>query len=183
MSVARSHGGRQRGAHALVAGSVLLAVGLLSACTGQPGAAAVVDGRTISVADVQTATTELAQLFQGVTAQAVLDVLIREPTVSAFASAQGVGVSPDQAVADLKERAANLHLVERVYSAPSLTIGRYLLAEKALGGLASSATVLPELEQRLAAQKVEINARFGVLGDGNTITDAAYPWLVVRKAG
>ena len=184
MSVARWHGGRRRRARALVTGSVLLGVGLLSACTGQPGAAAVVDGTDLSVADVQTATAELAPLYQGVTARDVLQVLIHEPAVVAFAAEHSVGVSGAQAADALTGIAANVPEVgERTYSAPSLAVERYLLATKALQALPGSATILPELQQRLAAEKVAVSPRFGVLGDGNTITDAVYPWLVAQKAG
>jgi hypothetical protein len=184
VSVVRWRGGRHGRARTLVVVGVLLAGGALSACSGQPGAAAVVDGTAISVADVQTATSELTPLYQGVTPTAVLQVLIDEKTVSAFASAQGVGVSPAQAADELAAIAAQASLTgKRTYSAGTLAVERYLLATKALQGLASSATVLPELQQEIAAEKVQVSTRFGVLGEGNTITEATHPWIVAQKAG
>lgn len=184
MSVVRWHTGRQGRVRALVVGGALVAVAALSGCAGQPGAAAVVDGTKISVADVQTATTELAPLYQGVTPTAVLQVLIHERTVAAFASEQGVGVNDQQAADELSGIGAQLPAVGgRTYSAPSLAVERYLLATKALQGLATADAILPELQTRLAAQKIEVSPRFGTLGDGATITDTVHPWLVAQAAG
>jgi hypothetical protein len=184
VSVVRWRGGRQGRARTLVALGVLVAGGALSACTGQPGAAAVVDGTAISVADVQTATRELTPLYQGVTPTAVLQVLINEKVALAFASAQGVGVSPTQAADGLSGIAAQAPgAPKQTYSAPSITVERYLLATQALQGLASSATILPELQTKISAQKVEVSPRFGVLGDGNTIAEATHPWIVAQKVG
>ncbi|HEX5333705.1 MAG TPA: hypothetical protein VFW79_13775 [Cellulomonas sp.] len=168
---------------ALVVGGIV-AVAALSGCSGQPGAAAVVDGQAISVADVQTATTELAPLYQGVTATAVLQVLIHERAVAAFASEHGVGVNDQQAADALSGIGAQLPAVgERTYSAPSLAVERYLMETKALQGLSSADALLPQLQTRLAAQKIEVSPRFGTLADGATITDTVHPWLVAPTAG
>ena len=184
MSVVRWRTGSQGRVRALVVGGALVAVTALSACSGQPGAAAVVDGTAISVADVQTATTELAPLYQGVTQTAVLQVLIHEHAVEVFAAEQGVGVNDQQAADALSGIGAQLPAVgERTYSAPSLAVERYLMATKALQGLATANAILPELQTRLAAQKIEVSPRFGTLGDGATITDTVHPWLVAPTAG
>lgn len=183
MSVVRWRTGRQGRVRALVVGGVV-AVAVLSGCSGQPGAAAVVDGRAISVADVQTATTELAPLYQGVTPTAVLQVLIHERAVAAFAAEQSVAVNDQQAADALSSIGTQLPAVgERTYSAPSLAVERYLLETKALQALTTANALLPELQTRLSAQKIEVSPRFGTLADGATITDTVHPWLVAPTAG
>jgi hypothetical protein len=163
---------------------LVVAAGALSACSGQPGAAAVVDGTAISVADVQNATRELTPLYQGVTPTAVLQVLTQEKTVSAFASAHGVGVSPTQASDGLASTAAQAPGApkQKTYSAASLAVERYLLASQALQGLPDSATILPQLQQQISALKVEVSPRFGAVGPDNAITEPSYPWLVAPTA-
>ncbi|PVU83510.1 hypothetical protein DDP54_11450 [Cellulomonas sp. WB94] len=168
----------------LVVGGALVAVTVLAGCSGQPGAAALVDGTAISVADVQTATTELAPLYQGVTPAAVLQVLVHERATTAVASEQGVGVNDQQAADALNAIGAQLPAVgERTYSAPTLAVERYLMANTLLQGLETADAIGTELQERIAAQKVEISPRFGTLADGATITDTVHPWLVAPTAG
>jgi hypothetical protein len=184
VSVVQWRTGRQGRGRALVVGGALMAVAAMAGCSGQPGAAAVVDGTAISVADVQTATTELAPLYQGVTPTAVLQVLIHERTVTAFAAEKGVGVNDQQAADALSAIATQLPAAgERTYSAPSLAVERDLMATTALQALATASTDLPELATRLAAQKIEVSPRFGTLASGATITDTVHPWLVAPTAG
>jgi len=64
----------------------LVTAAVLSACAGQPGAAAVVDGTSIPTSDLQTALDELGPYVQGASPAAVLGVLIIEPTVSDMAA-------------------------------------------------------------------------------------------------
>lgn len=184
MSVVQWRAGSQGRVRALVVGGALVAVTAVAGCSGQPGAAAVVDGTAISVADVQTATTELAPLYQGVTPTAVLQVLIHERTVATFASEKGVGVNDQQAADALSAIGTQLPAVGvRTYSAPSLAVERYLMATTALQGLPTADAVLPELQKRITAQKIEVSSRFGTLADGATLTDTVHPWLVAPTAG
>jgi len=184
VSVVQWRTARQGQVRALVVGGALVAVTALAGCSGQPGAAAVVDGTAISVADVQTATTELAPLYQGVTQTAVLQVLIHERPTAALASEQGVGVSDQQAAETLNGIGAKLPAVgERTYSAPTLAVERYLMATTLLQGLPTADAIGTELQTRISAQKVEVSSRFGTLADGVTITDTVHPWLVAPTAG
>ena len=152
----------------------------LSACAGQPGAAAVVNGTAISGSDVHTAYQELSPYFTGATTANVLSVLVEEPTVTALAAEQGVGVSPEDAQALLdsvvKEATPDEH---PTFSEPSLAIARYSVAYTNLQKVADAEAVSTELAQRISALDVTVNPRFGTLGKGNAIGEPTTPaWIV-----
>ncbi len=158
-------------------GAVGLAAGL-AACSGQPGAAAVVDGRAIPVSDVQDATTELSPFFQGVTPTAMLAVLVQEPVLRDFLESEDAGVSPDQADAALSQ------LVEQSggeagteFSDASRAVVRYTLEYSALQDLGTSADI-DKFTQAMADLDLEVSPRYGSLDDGNVIAETTYPWIV-----
>ena len=152
----------------------------LAGCTGQPGAAAVVDGTPIPTADVHAALTELAPYFQGVTTTNVLAVLVQEPTVVELAEEKGVGVSDEDAQALLdsvvqqKVKGATAD-----FTAPSLAVAKYSIAYTNLQGLPEDEGIGEEIDARLRELDVEVNPRFASLEDGNQIADPVpLPWLV-----
>lgn len=154
----------------------------LAGCTGQPGAAAVVDGTAIPTADVSAALTELAPYFDGVSTTNVLAVLVQEPTVVELAEEKGVGVSEqdahdllDQVVAQ-KDPAAT---PTATFTEPALAVARYSIAITNLQGLPDAGEVGEEIETRLRALDVEVNPRFGAVQDGNqVVAPLPVPWLV-----
>lgn len=159
--------------------AALAATGLLTGCTGEPGAAAVVDGRTIPVADVHAAVEQLAPLFQGASPENVLAVLVQEPTIRAFAREQGVAVSDQAAREQLADAAAQLETEPaQEYGEPALAVSRYLLVWEELTGLPDAQTVLPELQAQLGELDVEVSPRFGAVDEGNEIVAVERPWLV-----
>ena len=90
------------------AAAVAVVAATASACSGggiDAGAAAIVDGRRISVDDVQTATRQVNEIIdpygqnpdQRLTQRDALGYLIQLPFVTAAASANGVGVSEQEA--------------------------------------------------------------------------------------
>jgi hypothetical protein len=156
----------------------------LAGCTGQPGAAAVVDGTAIPTADVEAAVTELLPWFQGVTTTNVLAVLVQEPTVVQLAEEKGVGVSPEDAQDLLDEvvrqKVAN---ADPTFTAPSLAVARYSIAFSSLQDLPDAAAIGDEIDARLRELDVEVNPRFGSLEDGAQVgPPAAPPWLVDTRA-
>ena len=87
----------RRAVAAAVAGVAALAV---SGCGVDAGAAAIVDGRRIAVADVQRATSQVNRIVSQdgqFTQRITLSYLIVEPYLVAEATEKGVGVSEDQA--------------------------------------------------------------------------------------
>jgi hypothetical protein len=159
-------------------GAVGLAAGL-AACSGQPGAAAVVDGRAIPVSDVQDAQTELSPFFQGVTPSAMLAVLVQEPVLRAFLEEEDAGISQDQAETALSQ------LVEQSggdpdaqFSEASRAVVRYTLEYSALQQLGTSADI-EKFTQALTDLDLQVSPRFGSVDTGNVISPTTYPWIVL----
>ncbi|MEZ0447920.1 hypothetical protein [Cellulomonas sp. ICMP 17802] len=170
-----------RATGALVA---LATTAVLAGCTGQPGAAAVVDGTAIPTADVRAALEELAPYFQGVTTTNVLAVLVQEPTVVELADEKGVGVSDQDAKALLDSVVQQkVKGSTATFTAPSLAVAKYSIAYTNLQGLSDATAVGKEIDKRLRALDVDVNPRFGSLEDGNQVADPTpAPWLVKAKA-
>lgn len=158
-------------------GTVGLVAGL-AACTGQPGAAAVVDGRAIPVSDVQDAATELAPFFQGVTPSAMVAVLVQEPVLRHFLESQNAGVSDDQADAALTQLVAQAKGdKDQQFSDASREVVRYTLEYTALKDLSSTVDITP-FTDAITDLDLQVSPRFGSVDDGNAITDTTYPWIV-----
>lgn len=159
---------------------VLAVAGVLAACGGgRPGAAAVVDGRSIPTSEVETATQELGPVLQGVSASAILGVLIQEPTVAAAASDAGVAVSDEQAADALDQQvAAAGGEAGQEFSPASVTVMRYLLEIQGLQGASDADTRLASLQEDLGALDFTVNPRFGTADDLGTVGTTAYPWIV-----
>ena len=151
----------------------------LAGCTGQPGAAAVVDGTAIPSSDVSTALTELMPYFEEVTTTNLLAVLVQEPTVVELAHEKGVGVS-DEDAHDLLDQVVQQKVAGTTvtFSEPSLAVARYSIAFTKLQDLPEAEAIGEEIDTRLRALDLEINPRFGSLEDGNQIgAPVAVPWL------
>lgn len=159
---------------------VLAVAGVLAACGGgRPGAAAVVDGRSIPTSEVETATQELGPVLQGVSASAILGVLIQEPTVAAAASDAGVAVSDEQAADALDQQvAAAGGETGQEFSPASVAVMRYLLEIQGLQSADDADTRLASLQEDLGALDFTVNPRFGTADDLGTVGTTAYPWIV-----
>jgi len=179
---------RRRASALLVLGA--LVAGGVSGCAGQPGAAAVVDGREISVAELQTATSELTPYLQSATQSSVLMVLVAVPVFDKAASAAGVGVSDDDAKA-LLDNAAKTAADSGKAPAPTagfsdaaVQVAKFTLLQQNIQKLPNAADVSAQITDDLVALNPEINPRYGTADftTGN-VTPATYPWLVVPAAG
>jgi hypothetical protein len=159
----------------LLAGAV--AVGLvvsLSACGDKPGAAAVVNGRRISVSEVQQATEGLRAAdptnFGKVTTAQVLSILIIGPYAEQAASAAGQGVSDDvvrQAVVSQAQQngSSNVHL-DKLNSGAL----QALRGEVALNDL--DATGQQTLLKTIQGLRIQVSPRYGTF-DRKTASIAA----------
>lgn len=183
----RSSRGRRRAAALLALGA--LAVGVLTGCSGRPGAAAVVDGQQISVADLQTATSELAPYLQNVSQSSVLMVLIAAPSFDRAASKAGVGVSRQQAE-DLLDKAAQSAVAAGKapvrtagFSDAAVEVARFTLLQQNIQALPNGAAVVAGITKELIALHADVNPRYGVVDfTAGTITPPSYPWLVATPA-
>lgn len=172
-------------------GRVLVAVAalgvLLTGCSGQPGAAAVVDGRTITTAEVAQAREELAPIFQQVAASDVLQALILEPFVTQIAAERGVGVNDAEAL-DLVRSSIGQVVGEKEaasleFGSGALAIARYSLALTALQDLPDAQEAASDYTERLAAADVEVNPRFGTFTEDLAVTPPETPSWIVPEGG
>ena len=165
-----------------------LAVLALAGCSAESGAAAVVDGRVIPVADVHTATAELRPYLDEPSPASILAVLVAEPTMARVAGEHGVAVSPQQ-VRDLLAQASSAPAAEGLraaapppeggFSDPSVTVARFTLLQNGLRGLPDAQGVQADLLAELDRLDVDVNPRFGEI-DFTTggLAPVEHPWLV-----
>lgn len=175
---------RRRRTVTATAGVAVLVATLLAGCTGQPGAAAVVEGRAISVADVQQATAELQPYFQSVDQSTVLMLLIGAPTIESVAKDAGLAVSDQQAI-DLLDKAATSAgaTTPPTFGAPAIEVIRFSLAQKAIEGASNAATLVKEVNDKLTALHAEVSPRYGTIDlTTGTVTPISYDWIVKPAA-
>ncbi len=175
---------RRRRTVTATAGVAVLVATLLAGCTGQPGAAAVVEGHAISVADVQQATAELQPYFQSVDQSTVLMLLIGAPTIESVAKDAGLAVSDQQAI-DLLDKAAKSAgaTTTPTFSAPAIEVIRFSLAQKAIEGASNAATLVKEVNDKLTALHAEVSPRYGTIDlTTGTVTPISYDWIVKPAA-
>jgi hypothetical protein len=166
-----------------VAGALLL-VGALTACSGgQPGAAAVVhtgdSTRVISTSDVDTATRELADVLQGVTPDAITQVLVQEPVLMQVAEDEGVGVSSTQVDEFFTTAINQVGLdADRTFSEPSRRVAQFVLARNALSQLTDATSANEALTTAVADMKIDLSPRYGTVAADNSVGATTYDWLV-----
>lgn len=158
----------------------LAVVAALTACGGgRPGAAAVVGDRVVPVSAVDSATTELGDVLQGVSQSAILEVLVQEPVVTALTEDAGVALSDEQVRDALDQQvAAAGGDADREFSASSVAVMRYVLGLNALQQTADPQQLMVTLQDDLTALDVTVSPRYGTPGDLGRITPTVYPWLV-----
>ncbi|MGN8246903.1 hypothetical protein ACTHAM_000571 [Cellulomonas soli] len=168
------------------AGLLVLVVGMagLTACSGQPGAAAIVDGEVITPGELHSALDELGPYLSSPSTSAVLTILVQAPAVSAVAAEHGVAVSTEDAQAALSDVAAADGIDGSDFSEASLTIAKFSVEYSALTQLDDAEAINAELVDRVSALDVEVNPRFGSLDAGNFVSDpVTNPWIVQPEAG
>lgn len=164
------------------AAAALTLVGLLAGCSSHPGAAAVVDGRSIPSSDLVTVVDELKPAIPQVSATLVLNTLIQEPTLVQLASDKGYGVSPDDAKATLDGFFTQAGVTPpSSYSEPTLEVGLHQAAATKLNDATDLTDVNTEFGDRLGKLDVSVNPRFGSwsqLQVGDPVTPS---WIVAGQ--
>ncbi len=179
---------RTRLAVRLVAGATAAVAGV-AGCSAQTGAAAVVDGRAIPIADVHEATEELGPYLQDASPSAVLLLLVAQPTFERIAAENDIGVSTQEAQEVLDGLAAPVEGEEPPAETPdfgptSLEVARFTVVQRKLQAHPDGAALLAEVSADLAELDVEVNPRYGEVdfADGSGITPIAHDWLVPAAA-
>lgn len=159
----------------------------LAGCSGQPGAAAVVDGRTITTAELATTWEQLSPLFNGARAQDVLGVLITEPYATTLAADEGVGVNDDQALELLRTVAVQVLGEEEAatleFGPGAIAVGRYSLATSALQDLPDPQAAVEQYRERVTGADIEVNPRYGAFTDQLAVEPPATPTWLVPEGG
>lgn len=158
-----------------VAAAAALAVALTACTPAQSGAAAVVDGRRITVqqvdsavAGIKTGNPQLAE-GQGLD-RTVLFFLVISPWVLSAAESNGVGVSEGQAKQLLPKASEP--------DPGSLRVMRTFLALQQLQQ-AQKTEALAQVQQDITAAKPELNPRFGTFDvQQMAVVDAPPNWIV-----
>jgi len=166
---------------AVVAASALAVASLLGACSGQPGAAAVVDGEEISAAALQDAVTEVGPFLQGATPITVLTVLVQTPAVDRVAAENGVAASDADADALLSDIAAQAGMTDLSFGDGARAVARYSLEINALQSLPNAGDVLAQLTEEVASSDVEVSPRYADVTADNQLVAPARDWLVVSQ--
>ena len=160
---------------ALGGAALTLAAGVTGCGSSEAGAAAVVDGQRISVADVQKATADI-QVFTGqpVSQRQVLYFLIIGPRVVDAASTAGVGVSDSDARTMLVQKVAE----------PSESAVTAIRANEAVNRLSQlaedkSKPIMDALIAELKVAQIDVSPRYGTF-DRETVTmaNSEQNWLV-----
>lgn len=164
---------RVRGALvAAVVGSVLL-----GGCSAQPGAAGVIDGRTISTDTVDRTVREVEPVLNGAEPANVLGSLMFAPYYIEAAEENGVGVSTEETRGMLDEAATSLGVPATDWSQSSIDLVRFFLSAQNLQALDPQITAA--VQQELAATDIEVNPRYGTFDEeSGQIVPLDLPWIV-----
>jgi hypothetical protein len=164
----------------LAAGALVPLTALVLSACGKTGVAATIDGRTITVQELQSAVASLKaadrQAFSEVTDTQVLQVYLYAPYAEHAASVAGKGISDDEVRQAIAAAAAQNHdktsHPDRL-NADALAVLRGNLALSQLDD-----TVKTDIFQQLQKAHVEISPRYGTYDAKNGTISAPNPnWL------
>lgn len=162
---------------AIAAGALIGAL-VLAGCAPAPGTAAVVDGETITTAEVDEVLADLAPVLATASATNVLSLLIISPDFLAAAESGGFGVTEDEGRAYIVANGLVTEEEAAALSAGALEIVRFAVMQ---GSIATEAevAVLDEAALALQGAEVELNPRYGTW-DSEALTATALdtPWIV-----
>lgn len=164
----------------------LTAAGLaLTACSGQPGAAAVVDGQRISENDVaQTVEVWQPLLQERLSPAAMLAPMIQAPVLLDVAAEHGIGASVDDATQYLNDRAEQAQVTPpEEYPNGALEVARMQIVVEVLNsGSVDPQQISADLTERLGELEVELSPRYGEwdpeAAGGGFIAPAAPEWIL-----
>lgn len=169
---------RMRTAAAVVAAAVTATV--MAGCSTYPGAAAVVDGRTISQSYLDEAQQDLATAFPGLGAQTVLTNLVVAPYLIEAAEVHGVAVSEDDARVAFGPQLAQVGVDAADLSDGAIAIMRAQLAAQNLQTLPEAMQVFTAFQADILAAEVTVNPRYGSFDiESRQVVSEPLPWLHV----
>lgn len=161
-------------------GVVTLGALLLSGCSVQPGAAAVVEGRTIDQSEVERTQRDLALFSPGADPAALLSAIIVAPLFVRAAADNGVAVSEAQARAVIDNEAQALGLTPAPqYGEGLVQVVRSSLAAQSLQSLENGEEVLAGIGEEIAELDVRVSPRYGTFDPAaGRVVPEPLPWIV-----
>lgn len=162
---------RSRRSHLGIVGLVA-AMLVVAACSVHPGAAAVVDGRTISQSYLDLTYEEVGN--PNLDKETTLLLLIVAPYVIEAAAGRGVGVSESEARAE-----AQAGLAASEVSAGTVEFYRTTACWQNLTNQPGGPELINEVIAGVLAKEIDINPRYGDLNlQTGLIARAPLPWIV-----
>lgn len=165
----------------VIAAVVLPAALALAGCAAETGAAAVVDGRRITVAELDQAVRELQEVSD-FDARTVLTILVVADEYIEAAAAHGVAPSADDAralLAQSGEAVGGLSYDLAEASEGTITVARASLAASALREVANASEVFEQVQGEIEALDVSVNPRYGTFSaEAGTIDPLVHEWIV-----
>lgn len=145
-------------------------------CSVHPGAAAVVDGRTITQEYTQNASEDL-----GLDVGRTLSLLIAAPYFIDAAEANGVPVSPEDARTAVHDGLLGEGTDPNVQLGDgAIEIVQLVLADKAVNELPDGAQIRADTDARISGLDMDINPRYGEMDPASgLIGQVPRPWIVV----
>lgn len=160
----------------IVAG--VLALALLGGCAANPGAAAVIDGRTVTHGEVAQAVDDLGPILASATAANVTTLLILAPVALDAAEAGGFGVSDDDARTFVVMNGYAAEDAVAAYSDPAMVVLRFAVLQSVLATEEQFA-IVNDAVAAVGSADVRVNPRIGTWDPDALVVQAlATPWIV-----
>lgn len=158
---------------------VVAATATLSGCEGRPGAAAVVDGTTITAADVDLVVSELQGYYTGVDRAGMLTILAEMGPIDDLAAELGNRASDDDVQAALDSAVQKAGGKKGHFSEVTREVIRFSIEWQSLQKRDDATEVKTRIDKLLAEQDIVVNPRFGTRTDGQTLVPTERTWIHV----
>jgi outer membrane murein-binding lipoprotein Lpp len=164
-----------------VLAAALLSVAVLAGCSVHPGVAAIVDGRTMSQADLATSYAQLKPILTKAEPSSLLAGLIGAPEVVKVAEKNGAGSSDDDAKKLLDSVAKQAGVTPSgEWTSDALLLAKSDLGYQKLQAMGNGAALIADINSAIAALHVQVNPQYGTWSKG-TIAATAAPWIAASK--
>ncbi|TDE93963.1 hypothetical protein EXU48_10900 [Occultella glacieicola] len=166
------------------AGSLAVGALALSACSINPGAAAVVDGNRITENVLATTDEQISpMLTEDPEPARVLQLLIAAPDLLQVTSENGIAYSDEQAREVLEATAAAQGVPVADYTEDTLRVTRMILAQGDLSQSPDGQAMLDDANARLASSEIVVSPRYGEWdAETNGIAAVTPDWILAPEA-
>lgn len=167
---------------AKLAAAVLAAAALLAGCTTPSGGtAAIVNGQTVTVAELDDAMTLAPYLSRPIAPGELLVSLVQAREILQGAAEHGVAVSTHQAEELLDQMGASTLRVDGEYPAAVIDITKVQLVAQEIEASGDAETIFTDINERLTNADIELNPRYRAWQGGDAAANGGFsPWIESR---